>query len=121
MTNNNSAYISELKDYVDRQVTLAGWLYESRSSGKVQFLVLRYGTGLCQCVGEKSKVPEELFSQLKHLGQESSLTVTGTVRADERSLGGFGLGVERTIAWLTALKHIRQCIPFPRMMDKVYI
>jgi len=35
--------------------------------------------------------------------------------------GGFGLGVERTIAWLTAQKHIRQCIPFPRMMDKVYI
>ena len=35
--------------------------------------------------------------------------------------GGFGLGVERTVAWLTSEKHIRQCIPFPRMMDKVYI
>ena len=35
--------------------------------------------------------------------------------------GGFGLGVERTVAWITAEKHIRQCIPFPRMMDKVYI
>jgi asparaginyl-tRNA synthetase len=35
--------------------------------------------------------------------------------------GGFGLGVERTVAWITAQKHIRQCIPFPRMMDKIYI
>ena len=35
--------------------------------------------------------------------------------------GGFGLGVERTVAWITAEPHIRQCIPFPRMMDKVYI
>jgi len=35
--------------------------------------------------------------------------------------GGFGLGVERTVAWITREKHIRQCIPFPRMMDKVYI
>jgi asparaginyl-tRNA synthetase len=35
--------------------------------------------------------------------------------------GGFGLGIERTIAWITGEKHIRQCIPFPRMMDKVYI
>ncbi|MCP4258825.1 MAG: asparagine--tRNA ligase [Planctomycetes bacterium] len=93
MTNNNSAYISDLKDYVDRQVTLAGWLYKGRSSGKVQFLVLRDGTGLCQCVVEKSKVPEELFSQLKRLGQESSLTITGTVRADDRSLGGYELAV----------------------------
>jgi asparaginyl-tRNA synthetase len=93
MTNNNSVYISELKDYVDRQVTLAGWLYNSRSSGKVQFLVLRDGTGLCQCVVEKSKVPEELFTRLKHLGQESSLTVSGTVCADERSIGGYELAV----------------------------
>jgi asparaginyl-tRNA synthetase len=93
MTNNNRVYISDLKYYVDRQVTLAGWLYNSRSSGKVQFLVLRDGTGLCQCVVEKSKVHEELFKSLKHLGQESSLTVTGAVRADERSVGGYELAV----------------------------
>jgi len=85
--------ICDLSDFVDKEVTLAGWLYKGRSSGKIQFLVLRDGTGLCQCVVEKSKVPEELFEQLKHLGQESSLTVTGTVRADERSLGGCELAV----------------------------
>ncbi len=93
MSNNNNAYISELKDYVDRQVTIAGWLYKGRSSGKVQFLVLRDGTGLCQCVVEKSKVPQELFTKLKHLGQESSLSVTGTVRADDRSVGGYELAL----------------------------
>ena len=85
--------INCLSQHQGKEVTLAGWLYKGRSSGKVQFLVLRDGTGLCQCVVEKSKVPGELFEQLKHLGQESSLTVTGTVRADERSLGGYELAV----------------------------
>jgi asparaginyl-tRNA synthetase len=93
MTNNNNTYISQLKDNVDKQVTLAGWLYKGRSSGKVQFLVIRDGTGLCQCIVEKSKVPQELFSQLKHLGQESALSVTGTVRADDRSVGGYELAL----------------------------
>ena len=93
MPNSNKAYIAELKNNVGQEVTLAGWLYKSRSSGKVQFLVLRDGTGLCQCVVEKDKVSGELFEQLKHLGQESSLTVTGTVRADERSLGGYELAL----------------------------
>ena len=91
--NNQYTTISCLSQHDGKEVTLAGWLYKGRSSGKVQFLVLRDGTGLCQCVVEKSKVPEELFSQLKHLGQESSLTVTGTVRADERSVGGYELAV----------------------------
>ena len=83
--------ISELKDHVDQQVTVAGWLYNSRASGKIQFLIIRDGTGLCQCIVEKGKVPDELFDKLKHLGQESSLTITGTVRADERSVGGYEL------------------------------
>ncbi|MBA7620762.1 Asparagine--tRNA ligase [subsurface metagenome] len=85
--------ICDLSNFVDKEVILAGWLYKGRSSGKIQFLILRDGTGLCQCVVEKGKVPGELFDQLKHLGQESSLTVTGTVRADERSLGGYELAV----------------------------
>jgi len=91
--NDQYTTINCLSQHEGKEVTLAGWLYKSRSSGKVQFLVLRDGTGLCQCVVEKSKVPGELFEQLKHLGQESSLTVTGTVRADERSVGGYELAV----------------------------
>ncbi|MFA5423688.1 MAG: amino acid--tRNA ligase-related protein, partial [Phycisphaerae bacterium] len=75
------------------EVTLCGWLYNSRSSGKVQFLVLRDGTGLCQCIVEQCKVPDETFEQLKHLGQESSLCVTGMVREEPRSPGGYELAV----------------------------
>jgi len=93
MSNNAKTYISELKNNVGKQVTLSGWLYQARSSGKIQFLIIRDGTGLCQCVVEKGKVPDELFEKLKHLGQESSLTVTGTVRADERSVGGYEMAI----------------------------
>jgi len=93
MTNSNKASISELKDYIEQEVTLSGWLYKSRSSGKVQFLIIRDGTGLCQCIVEKGKVSDELFEQLRHLGQESSLTVTGVIRAEQRSVGGYELAV----------------------------
>jgi asparaginyl-tRNA synthetase len=93
MPDSTKACISELKNSVGQEVTLSGWLYQSRSSGKIQFLIIRDGTGLCQCIVEKGKVSEKLFDELKHLGQESSLTVTGIVRADERSVGGFELAV----------------------------
>jgi asparaginyl-tRNA synthetase len=93
MPNNTNTYIVGLKDKTNQKVTLAGWLYQARSSGKIQFLIIRDGTGLCQCIVEKGKISDGLFEQLKHLGQESSLTVTGVVRADERSVGGYELVV----------------------------
>jgi asparaginyl-tRNA synthetase len=93
MSNSANTYIAELKGKESREVTLAGWLYNSRASGKIQFLIIRDGTGLCQCIVEKGKVSEKLFDELKHLGQESSLVVTGIVRVDERSVGGFELAV----------------------------
>jgi asparaginyl-tRNA synthetase len=65
--------INSLGRFADKAVTLEGWLYNSRASGKIQFLIIRDGTGLCQCIVEKGKVPDELFEELKHLGQESSL------------------------------------------------
>src|SRR4030042_1019803 len=85
--------IDSLGHFVGKEVTLSGWLYNSRGSGKVQFLIIRDGTGLCQCIVEKGKVSDELFEGLKHLGQESSLAVTGLVRAEERSVGGYELAV----------------------------
>jgi asparaginyl-tRNA synthetase len=93
MTDDKATYIEQLKDHVGREVTLKGWLYNSRTSGKIQFLIVRDGTGLCQCVVEKGRVPDELFDQLGHLGQESSLSVTGLVRAEQRSVGGHELAV----------------------------
>ncbi len=91
MTSGSRTQINELKDSVQSEVTLQGWLYNRRGSGKVQFLILRDGTGLCQCVVEKANVPDETFEQLRHLGQESSLQISGVVRADERSVGGYEL------------------------------
>src|SRR4030042_2652447 len=93
MTAGNKTYISQLKDFVVQEVTLAGWVYQARSSGKVQFIILRDGTGLCQCVVEKGKVLDDTFDKLEHLGQESSLTITGVVRAEARSVGGDELAV----------------------------
>jgi len=91
--NDEYTTIDCLSNHQDKEVTLAGWLYRGRASGKVQFLIVRDGTGLCQCVVEKGKVSDDLFEQLKRLGTESSLTVTGLVRADDRSVGGYELAL----------------------------
>ena len=81
-----SATICELSQHVGQTVTLRGWLYNSRSSGKLMFLVVRDGTGLCQCVLEKTDATAGLFETARRLGQESSLAVTGTVRAGTKIL-----------------------------------
>ncbi|MHC5060088.1 MAG: asparagine--tRNA ligase [Planctomycetota bacterium] len=93
MADETKVYIAQLKDNVEKTVMLSGWLYRSRAGGKVLFLVVRDGTGLCQCIVEKGKVPDELFDELRHLGQESSLIVTGSVRTEQRSVGGYELAV----------------------------
>ncbi|NOX59884.1 MAG: asparagine--tRNA ligase [Planctomycetes bacterium] len=88
-----TAQISNLKDHVGKEVTLAGWVYKNRPSGKLVFLVVRDGTGLCQCVIEKGEDSEGFFQDAKHLSQEASLFVRGIVNADERSVGGHELRV----------------------------
>ena len=103
MPNNDKTNIAQLKDNVGQQVTLAGWLYQSRSSGKIQFLIIRDGTGLCQCIAEYGKLSDELFTQLKHLGAESALKITGMVRAESRSVGGYELAV--TAAEIVSQSH----------------
>jgi asparaginyl-tRNA synthetase len=85
--------INELKDNVGKHVLLKGWVYQNRSSGKLLFLVVRDGSGLCQCIVEKGSIPDDLFDELKRLGQESSLMISGTVRAEPRSVGGYELAV----------------------------
>ncbi|MBN2841707.1 MAG: asparagine--tRNA ligase, partial [Sedimentisphaerales bacterium] len=86
--------IADMKEYVGKTVEIKGWLYNSRSGGKVLFLILRDGSGLCQAIFEKKDDLADLFQQVKHLGQESSLTVTGTVRHEPRSVGGYELAVD---------------------------
>lgn len=87
------ASVVTIAQYVDQTVRLRGWLYNSAGKGKILFLQLRDGTGIIQCVANKGELGEELFEQLKHLGQESSLWVEGLVRVDARSKLGFELQV----------------------------
>ncbi len=85
--------IRNMSRYVDQEVTVEGWLYNHRESGKILFPIFRDGTGLMQGVVVKSAVPPELFEKARTLTQESSLRVTGKVRAEPRAPGGYELGV----------------------------
>ncbi|HKO98311.1 MAG TPA: asparagine--tRNA ligase [Pyrinomonadaceae bacterium] len=87
------AFINQLAHHVGTQVTLKGWLYNLRSSGKILFPQLRDGTGVVQCVVVKNAVTPEVWESLKGLGQESALTITGNVREDSRAPGGFEIDV----------------------------
>jgi len=85
--------IEELRAHLGEQVTIQGWLYNKRSSGKIHFLEVRDGSGIVQCVVFKGDVSPELFTQADHLPQEASLRVTGTVREHGKLKGQFEIGV----------------------------
>ena len=85
--------ISTISGFENQEVSINGWLYNSRGSGKIAFLQLRDGSGIVQCVMAKAEHDEDLFQQARKLGQESSITVTGIVKKDERSKLGFELQV----------------------------
>jgi len=89
--------IASIGQYEGQSVTLRGWLYNLRSSGKLLFPTFRDGTGTIQGIVPKAAVPEELFETLKNLTLESSVVVTGKVRADSRAPSGFELDVEDVI------------------------
>lgn len=86
------AYISDLSKLVGQTVELKGWVYNTRSSGKVKFLLLRDGTGFCQCIYFKAECEPSSFDLFEQLTQESTVKVTGIVRAEPRSPGGYELG-----------------------------
>lgn len=88
--------IDEIAKHVDEVVTLHGWLHNRTDKGRLQFLQMRDGTGIIQCVVFRKEVPPEVFDAAKGLTQESSFSVTGTVRTDPRAPGfpgGFEVGV----------------------------
>ena len=86
-------YIENLPQHIGETVTIKGWLVRLRSSGKIAFLQLRDGTGFVQGVVVKNEVDEAVFANAKALTQESSVIVTGEVRADTRAPNGVELGV----------------------------
>ena len=88
-----SVYLKQIGEHVGEEVEIRGWLYNQRSSGKIQFLIIRDGTDLIQGVVVKAEVSEEVFAAAKTLTQESSLIVRGIVREEPRSVSGYELSV----------------------------
>lgn len=100
--------IEHAGEFAGQEVTLKGWLYNIRESGKLVFPIFRDGTGIIQGVCALKESPEA-FAALKGLTQESSVIVTGTVRAEQRAPGGFEMGVTR----VEVLQKVSESTPFP--------
>lgn len=94
-------YIHNLAQHEGESVTIKGWMYNKRSSGKIHFLQLRDGTGTVQGVMVKREVSEEAFENAKRLWLEASVEVEGTVRLDERAPSG----VELTVTGLKVIQN----------------
>lgn len=85
--------IERLKEVVGQETTLQGWILGKRTGKGLVFLVLRDGSGMCQCVVDEAKVSPELFEDAKRLSQESSVIIRGLIVADERQIGGHEMQV----------------------------
>ncbi len=83
--------IESLNQNIGEEVLLQGWLYNRRSSGKIEFLQVRDGSGTVQCVAVKSELPEAVFARCGEVTQESAIRVRGTVREDKRAPSGVEL------------------------------
>jgi asparaginyl-tRNA synthetase len=103
------ATIASLSQHEGQTITLRGWLYNLRASGKLLFPIFRDGTGTIQGIVPKAAVPEEVFNTLKELTLESSVIVTGKVRADSRAPSGYELDVEN----VEVIQKVPVDTPFP--------
>jgi asparaginyl-tRNA synthetase len=101
--------IAAIGEHQDQSVTLHGWLYNLRESGRLLFPIFRDGSGTIQGVVPKAAVPPEVFDTIKGLTQESSVIVTGKVRADKRAPGGYELDVEG----IEVVQRVPEETPFP--------
>ena len=86
-------YIKNVARHAGQTVTIKGWLYNKRSSGKLHFLQVRDGTGIVQCVVYQGDVSDDTFKRSGEAQQESSVIVYGTVRKDPRAPIGYEVGV----------------------------
>src|SRR3954468_7598515 len=101
--------IAEIGKHEGQTVTVRGWLYNLRESGKLLFPIFRDGSGLVQGVVPKNAVAPEVFDAIKGLTQESSVIVEGKVRADKRAIGGFELDVTN----IRVLQKVSDSDPYP--------
>lgn len=102
----NRFYIEDAAKHDGQIVTVRGWVYNKRSSGKIKFLQMRDGTGLMQGILFKGECSEEAFNEFDRLTQESSIEVTGKLRKEPRSPGGFEMGVQ-------SLRIVQVAEPYP--------
>jgi asparaginyl-tRNA synthetase len=86
-------YIDQISQYEEQEVTLKGWVYNIRTSKKLVFIILRDGTGLCQTIVSQDDVSERVWDEATGLMQESAVEITGLVKPDERSIGGYEMHV----------------------------
>src|SRR5512141_338996 len=101
--------ISEIGKHDGQTVTVRGWLYNLRESGKLLFPIFRDGSGVIQGVVPKNAVPPEVFDAIKGLTQESSVIVEGKVRADKRAQGGFEIDVTN----IQVIQKVSETDPYP--------
>ncbi len=101
--------IAEIGKHDGQSVTIRGWLYNLRESGKLLFPQFRDGSGIIQGVVPKNAVPPEVFDAIKTLTQESSVIVEGKVRADKRAHGGYELDV----ANVQVVQRVPEATPYP--------
>jgi len=106
---NSTTTIRELGKHEGESVTLRGWLYNLRESGKLLFPIFRDGTGIVQGVLPKSAVPLEMFDAVKNLTIESSVIIQGKVRADKRAPGGYELDVSN----VQIVRRVPENDPYP--------
>src|SRR5580693_9686914 len=101
--------IGHIGEHEGQTVTLHGWLYNMRESGKLLFPIFRDGTGTIQGIVPKAAVSAEVFDRVKSLTQESSVIVTGRVRADSRAPSGFELDVDN----VDIVHLVPEATPYP--------
>ena len=85
--------IANAADFVGQEVTLKGWVQKRIDKGKLQFISLRDGTGVMQCVVFKKNLPEEQIEAARYITLESAVAISGALRAEPRAPGGFELDV----------------------------
>src|SRR5208282_2288736 len=100
--------IEQAGKYDGQEVTIKGWLYNLRESGKLMFPIFRDGTGIIQGVWALKENPEA-FAALKGLTQESSVIVTGKIRAEQRAPGGYEMGVTQ----VNVVQRVSESQPYP--------
>ena len=99
--------IKKIGEYEGQEVQLKGWVYNTRNVGKIWFLIFRDGSGLLQGVVVKGEATDDSFDLEQDLNQEDSVIITGIVKKEPRSVGGYELGIKN----ITVVNHVTEEFP----------